>query len=135
MSSRNPDMPIMTIAQVRATAGDGPYAMTFAVTNVGDDSVTLVEARLPHVVLRAAALDLTSTPALGAGETTELAFDVTYQPREDASEPSNPFLILRLAWRGEEWRVLAQLALAHDERGAPMTTTAVISAHRVGSLS
>ena len=128
-------MPIMTIAQVGATAGDGPYAMTFAVMNAGEESVRLVEARLPHVVLRANAVDLTSKPTLGAGETTELAFDVTYQPREDASEPSNPFLILRLVWRGEEWRVLAQLALAHDERGAPTTTTAVLSAHRVGSLS
>ncbi len=135
MSSRNPNMPIMTIAQVGATGGDGPFAMTFAVTNAGDDSVRLIEARLPHVVLRADAVDLTSMPALEAGETTELAFDVTYQPREDASEPSNPFLILRLVWRGEEWRVLAQLALAQDERGAPTTTTAVLSAHRVGSLS
>jgi hypothetical protein len=135
MSSRTSDMPAITIAQVGVTLGDGPYAMTFALTNAGDDSVSLVEARLPHAVLRADAVDLTSMPALGAGATTELAFDVTYQPREDASEPSNPFVILLLMWRGEEWRVLAQLALVTDARGAPTTTTAVLSAHRVGSLS
>jgi hypothetical protein len=120
------------ITQVGATAGDGPYAMTFAVANDGDDDIRLIEARLPHVVLRAEAVDLSGAPALAVGRTTTVAFAVTYRPREDSNEPSNPFVILRVVLGEIEWRVLAQLAVKLDERGAPTTTTAVLSTHRVG---
>jgi hypothetical protein len=132
MPSPTPDIPAMTIYQLGVTVGDGPYAMTFALVNGGGDSLRLIDARMPHAVLHAGTTDLVEAPALAGGEATQITFEVTYQPRENASEPSNPFIILRLAWRGDEWRVLAQLAVAHDERGAPTTTTAVMTAHRVG---
>jgi hypothetical protein len=136
MSASNDYDPRISIAQVGATVagtgGDGTYAMTFVVGNAGGEAASLIEARMPHVVLRAEALDLTSRRALEPDKTAELAFHVTYRPRKDASDPSNPFLILRLVLVGEEWRVLAQLALAYDEGGVPTTTTAVVSAHRVG---
>jgi hypothetical protein len=66
---------------------------------------------------------LTSRRALEPGETAELAFDVTYKPRKEATDRLNPFLTLRL--------VLAQLTLAPDEGDVP-TTTEVVSAHWVG---
>lgn len=132
MTASHGDQPQITVAQVGETTGDGPYEMTFAVVNDGADYVRLIEARMPHVVLRADVVDLASHVALAAGASAELTFLVTYEPRKDASEPSNPFVIMRLSWRGDEWRVLAQLAVAHDERGAPTTTTANLTAHRVG---
>jgi hypothetical protein len=132
MSASSENEPQISITQVGATAGLGPYVMTFAIANAGGDDVRLIEARMPHVVLRADVVEFGGASALAAGAATRVQFDVTYQPREDASEPSNPFVILRLALGDVEWRVLAQLAVTLDERGAPTTTTAVLSAHRVG---
>jgi hypothetical protein len=132
MSASNANDPRLRIAQVGATGGAGPYAITFAIANVGPDVVRLIDARLPHVVLRADVVDLSSASALAPGEECQLTFEVTYQPRQDASEPSNPFVIVRLASGDAEWRALAQLAVVLDARGAPTTTTAVLSMHRVG---
>ena len=106
--------------------------MAFGVRNTGTDAVEPIEAWMPHVVLHADTLELGDWPALAPGASVVLEFDVTYQPREDASEPANPFLILRVRWRGAEWRVLTQLALRHGDDGAPVTQTALVTAHRVG---
>ena len=111
-SASNDYDPRISIAQGGATVagagGNGTYAMTFVVGNAGGEAASLIEVRMPHVVLRAEALDLTSRRALEPGETAELAFDV-YRPRKDGSDPSNPFRILRLVLVGEEWRVSAHI--------------------------
>ena len=128
------DSPQLDVAPAGAAIASAPgtWRMAFDVRNAGGDDVTLLEARMPHVVLRAEAQALSGEPALASGASVRLEFDVAYQPREDASEPANPFLILRVSWRGAQWRVLTQLALGHGVDGAPVTQTAVVTAHRVG---
>jgi hypothetical protein len=126
------DAPHFEIAPEGLASGGGPWRMSFSVGNTGDDDVELLEAWMPHVVLRAPSQDLSATPALAPGASERLDFNVSYQPREDASEPANPFVFLRVRWRGAEWRVLTQLALRHGDDGAPVVQTAVITTHRVG---
>jgi hypothetical protein len=126
------ETPQLTIASVGAASGGDPWRLSFSVGNAGVAPVQLLEAWMPHVVVRAPAQHFAGMPALAPGTSVELAFSVDYHPRKDASEPANPFVILRVRWRGADWRVLTQLALSHGDGGAPVVQPALTTAHRVG---
>jgi hypothetical protein len=44
----------------------------------------------------------------------------------------NAFLIVRVLWQEEPWRVFARLRVVFDEQGGPQTTTEVVTVQRVG---
>ena len=44
----------------------------------------------------------------------------------------NAFLILRVLWLEQPWRILARLRVVCDEEGAPETTTEVVTTQPVG---
>jgi hypothetical protein len=126
------DVPELKIAPEGQVSGGGPWRMSFSVVNASTEAIELLEAWMPHVVLHAETQDLSATPPLAPGASVSLAFVVSYQPRADAMEPANPFMFLRVGWRGAEWRVLTQLALSHGTNGAPVVQTVVTKAQRVG---
>ena len=116
-------------------SGGGPWRTTFRVTNEGDEPLVLLSASMPHIVYRAEAADFTGSEPLDSHAAVDLEFDATYTPREDPYEPSNPFLIVRFRWRGEEWRVLTQLSIAGAPDVAPDLGIAKVGTHRVGFSS
>jgi hypothetical protein len=124
--------PALRVEVEGSPQGDGPWRTTFRIANEGSDPVELRAGWMPHIVYGADEVDLSRAPALGAREATEVSFDATYTPREDASEPSNPFLILQVRWQGEDWRVLVQLSVTGPACRAPDVGVAAVRVHRVG---
>ena len=115
----------------RAAGGPGAWRVVFEVRNAGDEPVELLEAWLPHGRFRAEAVPLTAHPPLGPGASVQLAFTVKFdEPPDELVE--NAFVILRLRWRNEEWRVLTRLAVTADADGSPVASTELITAHAVG---
>ena len=91
----------------------------------------LLEAWLPHGRFRAEAVPLTGHPPLAAGTSVRLAFTVRFdEPHGELVE--NAFVILRVRWRNEEWRVLARLAVTADADGSPLASTELTTTHPVG---
>lgn len=115
----------------RAAGGPGAWRVVFKVRNAGDEPVELLEAWLPHGRFRAEAVPLTAHPQLGPGASVQLAFAVKFdEPPGELVE--NAFVILRVRWQNEEWRVLTRLAVTADADGSPVASTELTTAHAVG---
>ena len=124
--------PSIIVMQVsRAEGAPGAWRVAFEVGNAGEEPVELLEAWLPHGRFRAEAVPLTTEPLLGSGESTQLAFTVGFdEPPGELVE--NAFVILRVRWQGQEWRVLSRLAVTADADGRPLAATELTTAHPVG---
>lgn len=124
--------PAITVLQDGlASGGPGAWRVAFEVRNTGGEPVQLLEAWLPHGRLWAEAVSLTSQPLLDSGASVHLAFTVGFdEPPGEFVE--NAFVILRVQWRNEEWRVLTRLAVTADADGSPLASTELITAHAVG---
>lgn len=70
-------------------------------------------------------------PKLLPGESAQLEFAVACSGRP-GTVVENAFLILRVLWREEPWRIFARLRVVFDEQGGPQTTTEVVTVQRVG---
>ena len=123
--------PQLDVRAAGAACGSGPWDVAFNVTNGGERRARLLEARLPHTILHAAAVDLSTSEPLDPGASVTLRFSATFQPREPG-EPSNPFLILRLLQDGVEWRLLARLGVGSGTKGEPVTNVDAVTVHQVG---
>ena len=122
---------ISVLQSGRASGGTGAWHVVFEVKNTGDGTVELLEAWLPHGRFRADAVPLTDHARLGSGASVPLAFNVVFdEPPGELVE--NAFVILRVRWRDEEWRVLTRLAVTSDADGSPLAATELITFHPVG---
>ncbi len=127
------DPPAIEVAQTGAPArrGDGQWDVAFEVRNAGDASVELIERWLPHGQFRAEPAPLTVEAPLPPGGVVRL--DVTVEFDEaPGSRVENGFVILRVRWRGEEWRILTRMSVTADSDGAPQASTDLTTAHPVG---
>ncbi len=124
--------PSITVLQTGvASGGAGAWDVAFEVRNEGDGQVELLEAWLPHGRFRAEAVPLSGQAALGSGASVLLEFTVGFdEPPGELVE--NGFVILRVRWQGQEWRVLTRLAVTAGSDGSPVAVTELITAHPVG---
>ncbi|MDE2837528.1 MAG: hypothetical protein OXL97_08480 [Chloroflexota bacterium] len=124
--------PAISVLQAgRASGEPGAWRVAFDVLNSGDEPLELLEAWLPHGRFRADAVPLADHPPLGAGASVPLAFNVGFdEPPGELVE--NAFVILRVRWRDEEWRVLTRLAVTSHADGSPLAATELITFHPVG---
>ena len=124
--------PSITVLQASgASGGAGAWDVAFEVRNEGDGPVELLEAWLPHGRFRAEAVPLSEQPLLASGASVRLEFTVGFdEPTGELVE--NAFVILRVRWEGQEWRVLTRLAVMADGDGRPVAATELITAHPVG---
>src|SRR5688572_13952494 len=94
----------------------GVWLATWRVRNVGDAPVTLVATWLPHGRFRWGPRDL--DPALRVAPREELQLEQPVRCQEsEGTLVENTFLILRVTWRGQPWRVLARHRLEWDAAG------------------
>lgn len=123
--------PVTVVQTGRALGAPGAWQVAFEVQNGGDGPVELLEAWLPHGRFRADAVPLTGHAPLAFGAIVRLAFIVGFdEPPGEYVE--NAFVILRVRWRGEVWRVLTRLSLTADVDGSPIASTELTTAHSVG---
>ena len=123
--------PTLDVVQAGPAPG-GPrrWRVAFDVANRGAAPVALLAAWLPHGRFRCPDRQL-SDLVLPPGGTTQLAFEAAFDERP-GTEVENCFVILRVRWRGEVWRVMARLIVAAAGDGAPNAATQLVTVHRVG---
>jgi hypothetical protein len=107
------------------------WVVGWRIRNLGDQQLRLLAARLPHSQFRCEEIELAPPPEIMAGESASL--ELLVECRElPGSVVENAFLILRVFWLGESWRILARLRVLFDEQGAPKSTTEVVTTQPVG---
>ncbi len=124
--------PSISVLQTSRASGEpGAWQVAFEVRNTGSEPVELLEAWLPHGRFRAEAVPLSAQPPLASGASTRLEFTVGFdEPPGEYVE--NAFVILRVRWENEEWRVLTRLAVTADADGSPIASTELITTQPVG---
>lgn len=122
---------ISVLQKGRASGAPGAWDVAFEARNEGDAPVELVAAWLPHGRFRAEAVSLSEQPPLASGASVRLEFTVRFdEPPDELVE--NAFVILRVRWEGQEWRVLTRLAVTAEADGSPIASTELITAQPVG---
>jgi hypothetical protein len=105
--------------------------VTWHIQNLGQQPFQLLAAWLPHSRFRNEERELTFMPELLPGERARLELPVTCHEQPE-TVVENAFLIVRVLWRGEPWRIFARLRVVFDEQGGPQTTTELVTVQRVG---
>ena len=113
-----------------ASGGPRRWRVAFDVTNRGAGPVVLLAAWLPHGRFRCPEQQLADL-VLPTGGTTQLAFEAAFEERPGAVV-ENCFVILRVRWREEGWRVMARLTVTAARDGAPRAAAQLVTAHPVG---
>jgi hypothetical protein len=116
-----------------ATACDR-WLCTWRIQNLSPEPLQLLAAGLPHSRFRSEEQELSPAPKLLAGESARLALVVAC--REPAGTVvENAFLILRVLWREQPWRILARLRVVFDQHGVPENSTEVVTTQPIGFSS
>ena len=132
MTGAAPDIPpILDVAQAGAASG-GPrlWRVGFDVTNRGAEPAALLAVWLPHGRFRCPRQQLADL-VLPPERTTQLSFEAAFE-EPPGTEVENCFVILRVRWREEAWRVMARLTVTAGGDGAPLAAARLVTAHRVG---
>ena len=124
--------PAINVVQAgRASGEPGAWRVAFEVRNAGDEPVELLEAWLPHGRFQADTVPLGAQPPLASGTSVLLEFTVGFD-EAPGELVENAFVILRLQWGNEVWRVLTRLAVTANADGSPAAATELITFHPVG---
>jgi hypothetical protein len=118
-------------ASRRVGSDPGRWLVAWRVQNLGRQPLQLLAARLPHGRFRSEERALVPTPNLLPGEGVRLEFSVACGGLPGAVV-ENAFLILRVRWLEEPWRIFARLRVVFDGQGGPQATTEVVTVQRVG---
>jgi hypothetical protein len=118
-------------ASQRAEPISGRWLVAWHIQNLGQHPLQLLAAWLPHSRFRSEEREFAPAPQLLPGERARLEFSLACRELP-GTVVENAFLILRVLWLEEPWRVLARLRVVFDEQGEPQTTTEVITVQRVG---
>src|SRR2546425_6019203 len=118
-------------ASRRAGTGSDCWLVAWHIQNLSRQPLQLLAARLPHSRFRSEERELVPVPQLLPGERARLEFPVACSGLP-GTVVENAFLILRVLWLEEPWRVFARLRIVFDEQGGPQTTTEVVTVQRVG---
>ncbi len=113
-----------------ASGGPRRWRVAFDVANRGGGPVALLAAWLPHGRFRCPEQQLADLVLPPEG-TTQLTFEASFD-EPPGTEVENCFVILRVRWREEEWRVMTRLTVTAAGDGAPGAATQLVTAHRVG---
>ena len=122
----------MLVEQISRQTGAASHlwVVGWLIRNLGDQQLRLLAACLPHSQFRCEKIELAPPPEIMAGESASL--ELLVECRElPGSVVEKTFLILRVFWLGESWRILARLRVLFDEQGAPKSTTEVVTTQPV----
>ena len=136
MSTANvlgPQVVVESACPCAASARDR-WLCTWRIQNLSQEPLQVLSAGLPHSRFRSEEQELSPAPELIPGESAQLTLAVAC--REPAGTVvENAFLILRVLWREQLWRILARLRVVFDQHGAPESSTEVITTQPVGFSS
>jgi hypothetical protein len=117
-----------------APSACGHWLCTWRIQNLGQEPLQLLAAGLPHSRFRSEEQELSPAPQLLPGGSARLPLVVVCcEPAGTVVE--NAFLILRVLWREQPWRIFARLRVVFDQHGVPEHSTEVVTTQRVGFSS
>jgi hypothetical protein len=109
----------------------GIWVLTWKVTNLSPEPLTILAARLPHSLFRSPERQFSPGHKILPDQSANLGCPVecTGAPGQSVE---NAFIILLVTWLEQPWRVLARLRVVMDERGAPHSVTELVTVQQVG---
>ena len=129
-SNIGPQVGVEQVAQ-HPEPTSGRWRVAWHMQNLGGQPLQLLAVRLPHGRFRSEERELTPVSELLPDEGARLECSVACSELP-GTVVENAFLIVRVLWREEPWRVFARLRVVFDEQGGPQTTTEVVTVQRVG---
>lgn len=112
-------------------ADRGEWLVAWRIKNLGRAPLTLLSSRLPHSQFWSGEEELNPSPIVPPGEIFLLERSVRCsEPAGAAVE--NAFLILRVRWMNEPWRIFARFRVVVNEEAAPSAVTELITTQQVG---
>ncbi|MBI2358151.1 MAG: hypothetical protein HYV04_04470 [Deltaproteobacteria bacterium] len=133
VQSKDEPGPRVRIEQAAAelSLSPGIWRVAWRIENLGDKSIRILAGRLPHSQFRSEEREFIPNPEISEKECARLDFSVSCrEPPRAVVE--NAFLILRVLYAAERWRVLARLRVCFNEDGQPWTLIESVTAHRIG---
>jgi hypothetical protein len=125
--------PLVYVEPAPPAPGPSPteWRVAWRIENRGDRPLELLAAWLPHGRFRAPERALEPPPRLLPGESARLDLVATCD-EAPGTVVENAFVILRVRWGDEPWRILVRLLLTAAAHGAPTNTIALITTQPVG---
>jgi hypothetical protein len=115
-------------------SADGRWLCTWRIQNLAEEPLQLLAAGLPHSRFRSEEQELSPAPELIPSESAQLTLAVACHEAA-GTVLENAFLILRVLWREQPWRILARLRVLFDLESVPDHSTVVITTQPVGFSS
>ena len=131
--TQSPRLSIET-AHCRAGAAQGQCRAAWHIHNLGEDTVGLLSTWLPHDKFAHAPQGIDPPVQLAPGERTVLELSVACH-EQPGSVVENAYVILRVLWREEPWRVFVRLRVTVDDAGIPQPLCESVTLHPVGFSS
>jgi hypothetical protein len=118
------------LSKVRSASSDR-WLVAWQIKNLGQETLKILSARLPHSRFRCDERKFDTAVGVGPEQSARLELEVKCE------EPSgtiveNAFLILRVLWLDEPWRILARLRVSVNKKDEPETITELVTTQRVG---
>ena len=129
-SAAGPRLLIESVSR-RPDGAPARWLVTWQVHNQGPQPLSLLAARLPHDQFHGDERNLASTPPISPGESRRLELPVACGDLRD-TVVKNVFLILRVLWGDQPWRVLTRLRVTFDGDGVPEDAVEAVTAQPVG---
>ena len=125
--------PTIRVEPEEPALGPSPseWRVAWRIENRGDRPLELLAAWLPHGRFRAPERALEPPPRLLPGESARLDLVAAYD-EAPGTVVENTFVILRVLWGDEPWRILVRLLITADAHGAPTNTIALITTQPIG---
>jgi hypothetical protein len=127
----NPPQITLTQISARRTEAAEWWSVGWLVENRGTDSLTLESVRLPHGQFKSGEERFEPALVLPPGEKTEVTTPVRCnEPAGLVTE--NGFVIFRVIWLSERWRIFVRMRVNVTHDGAPESETESITTQKVG---
>ena len=108
----------------------GHWNVTWKIQNLGQKQLEILACRLPHGRFLGQERKLSPGIKLAPGRSARLEFQVECCEKPGAVV-ENAFLVLRVRWLGEAWRIFARLRVTIDSEGAPEVVTELVTAQPI----
>lgn len=133
MRIQNNIVPQVNIEQVAQHPELAPsrWRVAWRIQNLGEQPLQLLTVRLPHSRFRSEERELAPALELFPEEDARLECSVACSELP-GTVVENAFLIVRVLWREEPWRVFVRMRVVFDDQGGPQTVTEVVTVQRVG---
>ncbi len=131
-TGRDPDSePHIQLRQIAAERNGDHWAIAWAVKNSGSHPLRIVTVRQPHGQFKAGEMSFDPAYDLKPGQETQFENSVRCdEPPGLITE--NAFVIFRVIWSGEPWRIFARVRVVIDPDGKPQAVTESITTQKVG---